>query len=238
MNKRGVGLIAALLLGTGQAAAHDAVECGTGPSWTERLKPAFYMGGGLERSSFEDWAFAAKFDSNSYTSTRASEDDTGYALRAGVDFLEHFGLEASYVDFGEASFMGQSDGSGQIWGPGPQRESMSLDGYALHALGRYPIAGSVAVMAKVGYWRWQSERRREGTYYASYTNGVPDPAVPYASTLSDDGWRFTYGAGLEYDGFKPFRVAAEYTVSEFVPGFFDQDPGEARSIGISLKYLF
>ena len=226
---------AALLAGLAlPASAEDCPGCSraaTTSFWSSDWNLSWYAGMGYQFSEFTDWNLS-EINSDGFTSSDEDDSDTGFRLTAGMGFLEHFGVEASYTDFGEASFAGQSDGSGPMWAPGPQRDSLELDGFALHLLARVPVAGDFSVAGKAGWWRWQARQHSTGTFY-------PGPAA-YDLRGSDDGIRFSWGAGLDYDGFAPVRVSAEYGAASFEAPNTAAALGasEVRSLSVSLKYLF
>jgi hypothetical protein len=215
--------------------AHDCAECADTASvsfWSSDWNLSWYAGLSYQFSEFKDWSIS-RIDSGSFTSRNEDDRDGGYRLTAGMEFLNYFGVEASYADFGEAAFSGQSDGSGAFFAPGPQQDSLALDGYALHLIARVPIGGAFWVAGKAGWWQWQSRQRSSGTVYS------PGP-TPYSLNNSDDGIRFSWGAGLDYDGFKPVRISVEYGAATFeAPNTVDLfGASDISSLGVSLKYLF
>jgi hypothetical protein len=212
--------------------AHDCPECADTASvsfWSSDWNLSWYAGLSYQFSEFEDWSIS-RIDSGSFTSRNEDDRDGGYRLAVGMGFLEYFGVEAAYSDFGEATFSGQSDGSGSVFAPGPQRDSVELDGYALHLIARVPIGNEFWVAGKAGWWQW---RARESL-------AVNLQSGPFAGSQSDDGIRFSWGAGLDYDGFKPVRISVEYGAATFeAPNTVDAfGASEIRSLGVSLKYLF
>lgn len=130
----------------------------------------FYIGAGLGGATTE-----ADIDTNTFPipdlPSSIDEDDNAYKLFAGYRFdlpVVDFGIEAGYVDFGEAEvpLVGEElllDPTGvNLWG------IASLD------------AGLIDVFAKVGYLMWDIEAEVAG------------------ESFSDDGSDLGYGAGLAF----------------------------------------
>ena len=91
---------AALLAGFSlPASAHDCEECSKAAStsfWPSDWNLAWYAGLSYQLSEFADWN-VSEIPSAGFTSRNEDDTDTGYRLTAGLGFLEHFGVEASYT---------------------------------------------------------------------------------------------------------------------------------------------
>lgn len=201
-----------------------------GPSdWS----PSYYAGAGYVQSMFEDWDASSHIDSASYTSRSEDDGDAGFRVFAGMDFLQHFGVELAYADFGEATFSGQTDGTGVVFAPGTQRDSVKLDGYFLHVIARVPVARDFLLAGRAGFAFLEARQRQSGTAYA------PGP-TPYDVSDSNRSTRFSWGMGLNYDGFKPVRVALAYEAATFEAPATDALVGasDIRSLNLSLAYSF
>ncbi len=232
-----IGVAAVLAALSPPASANECEGCSKAAStsfWSSDWNLAWYAGLSYQLSEFADWNIS-ELSSVGFTSRNEDDSGTGYRLTAGMDFLEHFGVEASYTDLGEATFSGQSDGSGALWAPGPQRDSLELDGFALHLIARVPVGMDFSVAGKAGWWQWQADQRTTGTFYSPPPAG---PATPYDLRGSDDGIKFSWGAGLDYDGFKPVRISAEYGAATFESPTTDDGASDIRTLSLSLKYLF
>ena len=219
--------VLALFLST-NSWAEDSEHCGCSHShWYQdmHLAPSWYAGASFAQNTFSNWSFPGAFNDGSFTSAQEDDRDTGLGIFAGVDFLKYFALEAGYVDFGEATFRAQSNGSGSAWAAGPVTDSLSLKGYDLNLIGKLRAFKSTALFARVG--ALQTEKRQ-------YTTGSKFGG---AFTSDGDSTRFSYGAGIEYDGFRPLRLDAGYSTAVFGPmaGWGDSRVG---SFGLSLAYLF
>ena len=234
MNRQGLVLAAALLAALTQPAwAHECPECSDAAStsfWPSDWKLSWYAGLSYQFGEFEEWGAVSRVDSGSFTSRSEDDRDTGYGLTAGMGFLEHFGVEASYADFGEAHFTGQSNGLGTYYGPGAQRDSLRLGGYALRLVGRVPVAGGFFLSGKAGWWYWHAQQHVSGT----------SSGGPYDDRQSDSGLQFSWGAALDYDGLRPVRLSAEYGSAKFEAPITDPLFGasEIHCLSLSLQYLF
>jgi opacity protein-like surface antigen len=234
MNRQRLTVAAALLATFAQAApARECPECSDAAStsfWPSDWDLAWYAGAGLDYTEFKDWNFS-RIDPDSFTSRDEDDNDTGFRLTAGMEFLRYFAAEASYADFGEATFSGQTDGTGAVFAAGTQNDALELDGYALQLVARVPVQRAWSVAGKAGWWQWQARERFDG---------VLNAGGPTTGSASDDGIRFAWGAGLEYDGFKPLRIGAEYRAATFEAPLTADAFGtsDVSSLGVSLSYLF
>jgi hypothetical protein len=194
------------------------------------LTPSWYAGGSLGRSDFSNWSSAAKLDSGSYTSRAEDYGDTGLRVFTGVDFSRYFALELGYTDFGEATFRGQSDGSGFIWSAGPVSESVALEAFELNLIGKLPVSGDLALFGRVGTISAKSNQR------ITATSQCCGPESVEGNSRDTD---LTYGAGLEYDGFRPVRLVAAYGDASFDVALpVDNSTAHVKSFALSLAYLF
>jgi len=231
MNRYRTAAVVALTLLGAPALANETDGRGTVWSWLGDWDPSFYAGVGVHQGDYSDWSTIGGIDSQTYTSRSSDEADTGFRVSGGMKFLDNFAVEATYADFGGASFAGDSDGSGVIWEPGTQREELELSGIGLHLAGRFGVTSQFFVAARVGAWSLRSERHQTGTFDDA---GTP---TPFDIRDSSNSTQFGYGVALEYDGLAPVRVALEYDLTA-LDGQLGFDEGELSSIGLSLKYLF
>jgi len=222
----------ALVLG-GNAWAHedgkDACSC---THWYQELDPSWYAGVSAGQTTFKDWSFGNDANDGSFTSRSQDDRETGWRVFAGVDLGRYLAIELGYADFGEATFRAQSDGSGSVFAAGPVTESVTLEAFDLALLGKLPLTEELALFGKVGVFQWES------TYDASATFQC---CGPLAFGQSDDHTDLSYGAGVQYDGFRPLRVVAEYIEADFSdksptgPTFDDR---QVEGFTLSLAYLF
>jgi hypothetical protein len=229
-----LGLAVALAPGP-LLAGDDCEDCGGGGFSFGALRwdPAFYAGAGLQYGEFKDWSMA-RFDAGAFTSRDEDNRDDGFRLVGGLDFLQHFAAELSYLDFGTVTFIGQSDGSGTFWEPGPQRDLLELEGLALHLVAKVPLGADLTFAGKAGWWRWEARQRTSGTFDDA---GTP---TPFVLDQTGSGGRFSWGAGFDYDGLRPFRLSVEFGVAGFEAPVSQPVFGasEVQSLGASVKYVF
>lgn len=199
--------------------------------WWLELDPgfdfAFYAGAGLGQSRYQTYEIA---DDGSFTSSRTDDTDTGLRLFGGMGIGKYFALEASYADFGEASFRAQSDGSAGFWNAGPQRTKFAAEGYDVSLVGRVPLTDDWALFAKGGTAWLRVD-------FAVAVDAQCCGVVQASDEVDNDAEGITYGGGVQYDGWRPVRIVAEYGVLPFDVDFFADD-GELDWIAISAAYLF
>ncbi|WP_458524532.1 porin family protein [Onishia taeanensis] len=136
----------------------------------------FYLGAGIGYTTVDS-------DAIDYLKSRGAntdDSDTAYKLFAGYDFNDKFSLEASYIDFGEASANG-SVGSDSV------DIEASLDGIGFAALARWPIPSGVGIYAKLGLVAWDSDVKGHAI----------DDGVEYYF-IGVDGTDPFYGVGAEF----------------------------------------
>ena len=120
--------------------------------------------------------------------TGASLDDTDTSINVyvGYQLNSYFSVEGGYIDFGEFSITGVSDGAGSFWDAGPVKYEGEADALTLGVRGSYPINDRFSVHGKLGLARWDAEASAmdgSGTY----------------NLYDDDGTDPYYGAGASYN---------------------------------------
>jgi opacity protein-like surface antigen len=132
----------------------------------------FYFGGSLTQSRFDDGAFNVE---------DIDDEDNSWKVIAGARLDERFGIEANYVDFGEASAPLTPRG-------GPLRAEAKA--FSLFAVGYVPVP-YVDFFAKIGAARIDVE------------------GASGAALFEDDETEFAYGAGVQWR-LRNFALRAEY----------------------------
>ena len=224
--KRPYAVAALALVLAGNAWAHDEQE---GGSRTKKMDVSWYAGGSVAQNTFKDWSSAEAGDDGSYISRSVGDSDTGVQVFVGVDLGRYFAFEFGYANYGEATFLSQSDGSGSVWAAGPIAETIGLKSIGLDLLGKLPLGESVALFGKVGTFRWTSTFEGSGTLQCCGT---------FTFSEASGGSDGAYGAGLQFDGFRPARVVVEYTAANFGSSFFEPQHPKLESIVLSLAYVF
>lgn len=103
--------------------------------------------------------------------TDGFDDPTGFEFIAGFNINENFSLEASYIDFGDAS-----DNVPPSW-------EIEADSIAFGVLGKIPLSSNLELFAKLGYHSWDAEISEDG----------------FGSFGDDDGSDIFYGVGATYN---------------------------------------
>jgi len=112
-------------------------------------------------------------------------DDTSYKIFGGIDFLKHFGLEASYRDLGSHD---DTMGADSI--------SVDIEAFDLCARGIIPFGKRFAVFGKAGY-----------------ANISVDGNLDIGGSISDfdeDDWELMYGVGVDIKLLKFLGIRAEW----------------------------
>jgi len=177
-----LGLLVALISGP-----VDAQDQNDGEWWR-----GIYLGASVGRSDFGDASDTADdiddtLRSLGFTSSTDVDDtDVGWKLLAGYQFNKYFGIEASYVDFGEAEFDTNVDVLGV---PVSGDFKLEATGGSLAATGTWPFAERFGVFGKVGALYWNAEI--EGKVSASGVSSSLDE--------DDNGVSVMFGAGGKFD---------------------------------------
>jgi OOP family OmpA-OmpF porin len=140
MNASGIALLA---LALGLAAPAAAQEGGT------------YLGVGLGQGSVQDWD-SSVIDDGSFASIDAEDSDTGFRLFGGLELTPNFALEAAYVDLGEATADGDSNGC-CFWAPGPVTAKVAVSGFDVGLVGRLPVSDTFALFGRFGVLVWEAD---------------------------------------------------------------------------------
>jgi outer membrane autotransporter protein len=81
---------------------------------------------------------------------RVKNDGPGFQVYGGYQFQPHLALEAGYLQAGQTSFSGFSDGVKSRWAAGTSKGTASISGLRASAVGLWPIGRIVQVYAKGG----------------------------------------------------------------------------------------
>lgn len=137
----------------------------------------FYLGASLGQANIEANTDDLHFDA----------DDLGLKAFAGFRFLDHFGVEASYVDFGSPS--------DAINGVDVDNDSHAIDAFAV---GFIPVAG-FDLFGKLGLVNWDSKFNISDLDFSD----------------KDDGTDLAWGLGAQFR-LGSAAIRAEYEQFEFV----------------------
>lgn len=134
--------------------------------------------------------------------TDKDDGDSGLEARFGYSVNEFFAVEAAYLDLGTWDLPNIPDAGGRI----------ETDGYAITALGTYPI-NEFALIGKLGSFWSESD---------GFLGSVNGPV-----NFSDDASNLLWGAGVSYSINDTFEVKVEYT---------EADDFEWSSLGLNFRF--
>jgi len=176
-----------------------------------------YVAVSVGESTAKDWS-ADVLDDGS-TISNATAEDTDRALRLAIGFAasESLTFEVGYVDLGETTAAGDSDGTGVYWTPGPVERTAAVDGYDFGFVGRIPTSETFAVLARVGVFMWDLKSR------------LNDGGGSFPGTVSGDDPFFGVGAELNVSESVAFR-------GEFVRYTVDDRDLDALSLSAILRF--
>ena len=141
-----------------------------------------YLGVGVGQSTLRNWC------DPSLTLRSCEDQDVGWKLLAGYQFNRYFGVEASYVDWGETT-VSISSGGQIVDGSAKQQ------GYGIAAVGTLPLGRSqFSLFGKIGLMFVAQETAR---------------IRPNPSTVERDETETQYGLGAKYRFAQDFAVRAE-----------------------------
>lgn len=120
---------------------------------------------------------------------KCEDNDNAWKLFAGYQFTPNWGLEGSYVDFGEFS-----DRAGDLLTVKAQ-----VDALGLAVVGTAPYSEQFAVFAKAGAFRWDLDLRADSTVFP-----------PYSAAVDDDGTSLQLGIGAKFNFTPNFGMRAEW----------------------------
>jgi OOP family OmpA-OmpF porin len=156
--------------------------CATG---AQAAEPGLYLGAGIGQAGIE-------VDGNDPETGEVNfdGDDVGYKLFAGFRFVDWFGVEAAWNDFGKA------DDSTDVGGV-PIETEFETDGFDVNLVGMVPLGERFDIFAKAGYFVWDAEGR--------------STAFP-GGRVKTDGEDLTYGVGVQGFLLDNFGLRAEYQI--------------------------
>ncbi len=191
MNKRlwRAGLLCTIFAATPVALAADLNE---GGFW--------YAGGAIGEATIDDIGLSDIDDGSVLTSGNVDDSDTAWSIYGGYQFNEYFGLEGSYVNFGEMKISAMSDGTGITYDAGPVVYTAEATGFTVEGLASFPFTNSFSGFAKVGALFWEADLVARFTELGS----------PVAMKTTEDDTDLTYGIGFAYQFQAPFSLRVEW----------------------------
>ena len=171
-----------------------------------QAKAQAYLGGSIGQSDIDEQIATGLITGGSVDGT-----DSAFKIFGGYMFNRHFGLEAAYVDLGEATYSGNFVGLPVTGG------RVELSGVNISALGALPIGERFSLFGKIGLFMWDAE--------ASDTTG----GVPFSA--QQDGTDLSFGIGLGYQFTRNLGVRAEWEM-------FTTEDAESSLISVGLLWRF
>jgi OOP family OmpA-OmpF porin len=165
-----------------------------------------YLGGSVGQTDFD-----SEITSGLITSGSVDTKDTAFKLFGGYMFNRNFGVEAAYVNLGEASYSGMFDLDPVTGG------KVEASGFNISALGSFPMAPTFSVFGKIGLFIWEAEA-------TDITGGVP-------FSQKNDGTDLSFGIGVSYDFARNLSVRGEW--ERFT---LDEADADVLSIGFAYKF--
>jgi hypothetical protein len=147
----------------------------------------WYVGGGLGMTSYQQ---GSSVDDIPGANIEFDSMETSYQLFGGYQLADQWGIEAGYIDFGEAE---DFDPNGQILGTGLRFEST---GFYVNAQYQIPFAGQFSADLSGG---WLFGEGDASEIFAPNTSGTPQK-----DSYSDNG--FTLGAAVTWLATESFLV--------------------------------
>ena len=139
------------------------------------------------------------------------EKDSGFKIFGGYQFNPYLGLEMAYADLGTVSLKGNNGDTftykGAAYSFTANNANLELDTWVIEVGGKFSlpldlVTGQdylkyITPFAKLGGFYWD----QEATVTASGVNG---------GSISDDGFDFYFGAGLQINIHKNFAISGEW----------------------------
>lgn len=190
--------------------------------------PGFYAGVGIGQfnTEIDDVSFVDDGESGS-VSLGFDDDDTGFKIFGGYQFLPWLGAELGYVDGGTASESYSDPDLGDL------KLEVDVSAITVAAVGTLPIGDMFELYGKLGMAFW------EGDLGITVTGVLCDELQAIGESCSDseddDGEDFYYGVGAGFNIGESFNVRIEYEVFEIDPQDVDAD---ANFLSLSGVYRF
>ena len=181
---------------------------------THAAQPGWYGGVGFGQSDYD--LGVSDFDDGSLLSGNVDETDTAFKIFLGNRINENVSIEFGYLNLGEATFEGVSDGSALLfdglWEAGPVSADAETDGIHLAFIGNIPISDRLGLMAKAGLFVWD------------VSLGLSDTSGSYSG--DEDGTDLFFGLGLDYEITDKVAIRGEwerYSMDFGIDGDIDAD---------------
>jgi opacity protein-like surface antigen len=185
--------------------------------------PPGYFGAGAGVSRYHDFCAPG--------ATNCDEDGAAWRVQAGYMFRPWIGLEAAFIDFGEAHQ------PGFLLNPPPNTTSLPSSGdgrtfaYALFALFRAPL-GPVGLHAKVGYAAVTAKFVGNAAVQDNTTGAI----TYFNSSARESKGQFIYGLGGTYDFTPQWHVRFDWDRTEAQDNINPKYHVDAYTLGIGYRF--
>ena len=157
-----------------------------------------YVALSVGQSQVKDWNADEQLADGSTISNASSEDtDNGFRIALGFGDNENLSFEVGYVDLGQATAEGDSDGTGFFWLAGPVSAKVGVEGLDIGLVGRIPASETFGFVARAGVFLWDVEV------------SATDSSGTFGGT--DDGNDLFFGVGAEFHASPSISVRGEFT---------------------------
>jgi OOP family OmpA-OmpF porin len=154
------------------------------PPAAPRLENFLFAGASVGRSDIDE-----AMTRGLITSGEVKSESTGFKVFGGYQFHPNLGVEAAFVDLGEAKYEGSFNGAPVTGG------KLKVNGLNFAALGRVPLGQRFALFGKVGVFVWEAQA-------SDTTAGVP-------FSTKTDGADASFGIGASFDITRNIALRAE-----------------------------
>lgn len=160
-------------------------------------------------------------------------DESGKAwnVRAGYHFFPWLGVEASYLDFGEAIVPGVLLDPPPGTVPIPTDSSARTFGFVASLVGRIPL-GPVNIMGRVGWGAITGKFRGNAAVQNTSTGAISH----FSAQQRDSTARFVYGIGASYDFANGWSARVDWDRTKADDGFNSKYDVEMYTLGAHLRF--
>jgi opacity protein-like surface antigen len=189
-------------------------------SWAQDGKGYVGIGGGVSRYKIDVCDFVS-----------CDESGKAWNVRAGYHFFPWLGVEAAYLDWGEASVPGivLNPPAGTVAIPtfSPARTY----GFVVSLVGRVPL-GPVGLMARVG-WGGITGKFSGSAAVQNTTTGE----ITYLSAKErNTGGSFVYGLGVNYEFYNQWSARFDWDHTKADDGYNSRYEVDSYTLGVHYRF--
>ena len=188
---------------------------------THAAQLGWYSGVGFGQSDYD--LGVSDFDDGSVISGSVDETDSAFKIFLGNRVNENVSIEFGYLDLGEATFEGVSDGTGLVFKtPGPVSGDAEADGVQFAVIGNVPVNDRLYIMAKAGFFMWDLS--------ASLSD------ITGTESGDEDGTDLFFGLGLNYAITDKVSIRGEWEMYSMDIGFAGDIDVNLLSAGVTFRF--